>query len=215
MTLSHSSSPFNSPVPSPAEALNDCVTNGAILYPEEIEAVVNMVEIKAFKKGSLLLQEGQYPQACYHNVQGCVRQFYLKGGEEKTAFFYLEDQSISCTNSAVPGGPVNYYLECTEDTLVAVMSHEKEEELFRRFPRLERLCRIDLERQIGVYQQLLATYMTTSPEERYLNLLRDRPQLLERVPQYQLASYLGVKPESLSRIRKRILQKKLETVVPR
>lgn len=207
MTLQHGTSPLTTPVPSPAEALNDCVTNGSILYPEEIEAVVSLVEIKSFKKGSFLLQEGQYPQACYHNIQGCVRQFYLRGGEEKTTFFYLENQSISSAGSVVSGAPVNYYLECTEDTLVAVMSHEKEEALFSRFPRLERLCRLDLERQVATYQQLLATYMITSPEERYLNLLRDQPQLLERVPQYQLASYLGVKPESLSRIRKRILRR--------
>lgn len=207
MTLQHGTSPLTAPIPSPAEALNDCVTNGSVLRPDEIEAVINMVEIKSFEKGSFLLQAGQYPQACYHNIRGCVRQFYLKGGEERTTFFYLEDQSISAASGAISGTPVNYYLECTEDTVVAVMSHEKEEELFSRFPRLERLCRIDLERQIASYQQLLATYMITSPEERYLNLLRDQPQLLERVPQYQLASYLGVKPESLSRIRKRILRR--------
>lgn len=207
MTLQHGSSPLQPTLPSPAEALHECVANESFLRPDEIEAIISMVEIRPFRKGSFLLQEGQYPKACYHNIKGCVRQFYLKGGEEKTTFFYLENQSISSASSTLAGAPVNYYLECTEDTLMAVMSHEKEEELFSRFPRLEKLCRYGLERQVAWYQQLLATYMTTSPEERYLNLLRDQPQLLDRVPQYQLASYLGVKPESLSRIRKRILQK--------
>ncbi|NRB47769.1 MAG: Crp/Fnr family transcriptional regulator [Saprospiraceae bacterium] len=173
-----------------------------------MQAVLNMVEIKRFEKGSLLLQEGQYAKACYYNVQGCVRQFYLKGGEEKTTFFYTEEQSISSLNSTIADTPVDYYLECTEDTILAVMSHEKEEELYSRFPRFESLCRQGLERQIAVYHNLLTSYMTSSPEERYLQLIRERPKLIHRVPQYQLASYLGVKPESLSRIRKRILTKK-------
>lgn len=173
-----------------------------------MQAVLDLVEIKRFEKGSLLLQEGQYAKECYYNVQGCIRQFYLKKGEEKTTFFYLEEQSVSSINSTIADTPVDYYLECTEDTILAVMSHEKEEELYSRFPRFETLCRQGLERQIAEYHHMLMAYMTSSPEERYLNLLRDRPQLLDRVPQYQLASYLGVKPESLSRIRRRILTRK-------
>ncbi len=208
MTASHNTYLYNSAIPTAEEALHDCVTGEIFLKPEEMQAVLNMVEIKRFEKGSLLLQEGQYAKACYYNVQGCVRQFYLKGGEEKTTFFYTEEQSISSLNSTIADTPVDYYLECTEDTILAVMSHEKEEELYSRFPRFESLCRQGLERQIAVYHNLLTSYMTSSPEERYLQLIRERPKLIHRVPQYQLASYLGVKPESLSRIRKRILTKK-------
>lgn len=208
MTASHNTYLYNSSIPTAEEALHDCVTGEIFLRPEEMQAVLDMVEIKRYQKGTLLLQEGQYAKECYYNVQGCIRQFYLKKGEEKTTFFYLEDQSVSSLNSTIADTPVDYYLECTEDTILAVMSHEKEEELYSRFPRFETLCRQGLERQIAMYHNMLTAYMTSSPEERYLNLLRDRPQLLDRVPQYQLASYLGVKPESLSRIRKRILTKK-------
>lgn len=208
MTASHNTYLYSSSVPTAEEALHDCVSGEIFLKPEEMQAVLGLVEIKRFEKGSLLLQEGQYAKECYYNVQGCIRQFYLKKGEEKTTFFYLEDQSVSSLNSTIADKPVDYYLECTEDTILAVMSHEKEEELYSRFPRFETLCRQGLERQIAVYHNMLMAYMTSSPEERYLNLLRDRPQLLDRVPQYQLASYLGVKPESLSRIRKRILTRK-------
>lgn len=208
MTASHNTYLYNSSIPTAEEALHDCITSEIFLKPDEMQAVLDMVEIKHYEKGSLLLQEGQYAKACYYNVQGCVRQFYLKGGEEKTTFFYLEDQSVSSVTSTMADTPVDYYLECTEDTILAVMSHEKEEELYRRFPRFETLCRQGLERQIAMYHNMLTAYIISSPEERYLNLLRERPQLIERVPQYQLASYLGVKPESLSRIRKRILTRK-------
>ena len=76
--------------------------------------------------------------------------------------------------------------------------------MYRLFPRIESLCRIETEKKLGQFRELMAFYLASSPEERYLNLLNTRPNLLTRVPQYQLASYLGVKPESLSRIRGRI-----------
>ena len=76
--------------------------------------------------------------------------------------------------------------------------------IFDRFPIFESLSRMDTEKRLCQYQKMLANYIITTPEERYQNLLQFRPNLLSRVPQYQLASYLGITPESLSRIRKRI-----------
>ncbi len=72
---------------------------------------------------------------------------------------------------------------------------------------MESLCRVSSESNHGRAQEMMASYITKSPEQRYLNLLETRPDLVTRVPQYQLASYLGVKPESLSRIRKRLAMK--------
>lgn len=84
---------------------------------------------------------------------------------------------------------------------------EEEQRMFERIPKLESICRVETEKKLGEYQEQLASFITSTPEERYLNLMNTRPQLINRVPQYQLASYLGIKPESLSRIQKRILQK--------
>jgi CRP-like cAMP-binding protein len=64
-----------------------------------------------------------------------------------------------------------------------------------------------LEKIFAEQQQLVASYLTDTPEQRYLKLLKSRPDLFQRIPQYQIASYIGVKPESLSRIRKRIMHK--------
>lgn len=183
-----------------------CMSYGG-LRDKEIETVLDLVSIKTYKKGTLLLREGEVSTKCYFNFKGGVRQYYLKDGEEKTTFFYLENQSITSSTSTALQIPAKHYLECIEDTTLAVMTHEKEEELYRRFPRLESLCRVEMERRLGQYQEMLANYMITTPEERYLNVLKYQPALLSRVPQYQLASYLGIKPESLSRIRKRILLK--------
>jgi CRP-like cAMP-binding protein len=78
---------------------------------------------------------------------------------------------------------------------------------FQKFPHLEPASRMAVEEELGKSQDRLSNYIINSPEERYLQLLKTRPELLERVPQYQLASYLGVTPESLSRIRSRIMGK--------
>jgi CRP-like cAMP-binding protein len=96
------------------------------------------------------------------------------------------------------------YLECIEDCTLGLIPYEIEKELLSNFPRLETFARINLEQELVNYQEMLATYIISNPEQRYVNLLNRNAQLLQRVPLYQLASYIGVKPESLSRIRSRI-----------
>lgn len=174
---------------------------------EDIDAAVELITIKTLKKGEHLLREGEVSAKSYSIVSGCVRQYYLVNGEEKTTFFYTEGQSIFSPNSNTQRIPVKYYLSCVEYTTLSVISLENQKEMYSRFPVLESMSRLSLQEELHNYQEMLATYITTSPEERYLNLLKFRPELLNRVPQYQLASYLGVTPESLSRIRKRILLK--------
>jgi DNA-binding MarR family transcriptional regulator len=76
--------------------------------------------------------------------------------------------------------------------------------VFEKFPRFQTLCLLLSEELLAKNQATLDEFKTSSPEERYLNLLRTRPDVVQRVPQHQLASYLGITPQSLSRIRKRI-----------
>jgi hypothetical protein len=82
-----------------------------------------------------------------------------------------------------------------------------EAEVFQKFPRFESLCRLLSEQLLDRKQRSFDEFRTSSPEERYLNLLRSRPDLPQRVPQHQLASYLGITPQSLSRMRARIFEK--------
>lgn len=171
----------------------------------DVAAVSELIEIRTVPKGRYLVREGETAGACYFVLKGCVRQYYLVDGEEKTTFFYTEGHSIFSLRGPSAGKASNHYLACVEDTTLTVLTLEKEREMYSRFPELESMSRISLQEELSNYQEMLATYITTSPEERYLNLLESRPDLLNRVPQYQLASYLGVKPESLSRIRRRII----------
>jgi CRP-like cAMP-binding protein len=201
--------------PRPCHSLDQCtdklIQNLRFYTPlqtEEVLRIVAEVPIKTLKKGSLLLREGQIPQACYYVFKGCVREYYLVDGEEKTSEFYLEGDSISDDLGKIERRPSRKYWECLEDTTLSVFTQGQEEKMFRLFPFMETLCRIETEKKFGQFRELMAFYLASNPEERYLNLLQTRPNLLTRVPQYQLASYLGVKPESLSRIRGRLQSSK-------
>jgi CRP-like cAMP-binding protein len=177
------------------------------LNDEERKAFMEYIPIKSFKKGDILLREGQVSRDSYFIIKGCIRKYYIIDGEERTTEFYVEDESVASIRSYKNKTPANHFFECVEDSRLAVLNYEKEQELFKRVPKYEALCRMSIESDFGKQQEALAKFITSSPEARYKNLLETRPDLLQRVPQYHLASYLGVKPESLSRIRKRLAKK--------
>lgn len=170
------------------------------LTEEEQQFIDSLQEKLFFPKGTIILSEGQIISRSFHVLSGCVRKFYLKDGEEKTSDFFIEHDSTS----GVVGEKSKFFLDCIEDTTVNSVSGDQEKILYEKFPRFQSVCRISTEKKLHEYQEKFSTFISSSPEERYLQLLETRPYLLNRVPQYQLASYLGVKPESLSRIRKRL-----------
>jgi CRP-like cAMP-binding protein len=184
----------------------DYISNFSDLNPAETKAILSSIKIRNFKKGAILLKAGQFANNCYFVLKGCVRQYYLIDGEEKTINFFTEGQPVSINNEGkLNKTPAKFYLSCLEDCTLTVGTPEDEALLFQKFPLFESICRLAVEDQLGKSQDSFAAFMTKSPEERYLNLLEMRPELLDRVPQYHLASFLGVTPESLSRIRKRIM----------
>lgn len=178
------------------------------LSEEEIEAIVETMTIKQFKKGDILLKEGQISTEAYFVLEGCVRQFYLVDGEERTSNFFTEEQWVISMQSFGQQKPSNHYLDCCMDSSLVVGNREKEENLYKRFPKFETVSRKVMEKVFAEQQEIMSTYTTDTAEQRYLKLLKSRPDLSQKIPQYQIASYVGVKPESLSRIRKRLLGKK-------
>lgn len=178
------------------------------LTPDETLAIERSFPMKTFPKGTYLLKEGQIAKDAYFVVSGCVRSYELLDGEEKTLDFFTENQSAANFLSLANGKPSSLNFVCSEETTVAIINGEKEKELYKAFPRFETFCRTGMEQMIGKQQEEISKFLKLNPEERYQNLLKERPNLMNRVPQYQLASYLGIKPETLSRIRKRIIGKK-------
>jgi len=185
--------------------INEFEPDNLGLSEEEQKFVNELQGQTSYSKGDIILSEGQITNMCFHIVEGCVRKYYLKDGEEKTTDFYIENDSISTKPSGTKQIKSKYYLECVEDTVVTTITSQQEELLYTKFPRFQGMCRISTEHLLDKYQEKFSKFISSSPEERYLHLQETRPDLLNRVPQYQLASYLGIKPESLSRIRKRLM----------
>lgn len=177
------------------------------LDDEERIAIGEKIVVREYKKGDILVSEDEIPAECYFVLQGCVRQYYLIDGEEKTTAFFTERQAVAATNF-VEQTPSKYYLACVENAKLIVGSIYQDEEMYTQFPKLITITRAMIEQDYNNTREDFAAFITSSPEKRYLDLLDTRPDLINRVPQHQIASYLGVTPESLSRIRKRIVTKK-------
>jgi len=177
------------------------------LTKEEADAIAATMNIQTFPKGHVLLRQGEISYEAYFVLNGCVRQYYLSEGEERTVNFFSENQWVISMTSFAGQQPSNHFMECCEETTLVVGNREKEEDLYRNFPRLETISRKVMERVFAEQQELTGAYFTDSPEQRYIKLRDSRPDLVQRLPQYLLASYIGIQPESLSRIRKRLAGK--------
>ena len=162
---------------------------------------------KSYKKGDVLLKEGQFSDESYFILKGCLRSFYLVNGDEKTTEFYTELEGVN-PQCAVDKKASKYYIACVEDSILSIGNPEMEAIMFEKFPKFEILFRKLSTELIVKHQISVDDYRTSSPEQRYLKLQESRPDLIQRIPQYQLASFLGMKPQSLSRIKARILKKK-------
>lgn len=174
------------------------------LSKEEADAIAESMQTKKFKKSDFLVKEGQFSTKTYFILEGCVREYVLNDGEEKTTNFITEEQWAISLNSFAPQKAAGYNWICVEYTWVVEGDEQQGQALFKRFPRLETISRTIMEAAFTKQKESLTSYYTDSPEQRYMKLMKSRPGLFERIPQYHLASYIGVKPESLSRIRKRI-----------
>lgn len=188
------------------DLLFDFISKYISLTEDEKNAIVSLDIFRSEKKGTVLLKEGQKSKDGYFVLKGCIRTYYIIDGVEKTTAFYTEMEGLTphCVINKVPS---EYFISCTEDTILTVANPDMEAEIFSKFPKFETLCRILTEELLAKQQINFDEFKTSSPEQRYLNLLQKRPDLIQRVPQHQLASYLGIKPQSLSRLRARILEK--------
>jgi CRP-like cAMP-binding protein len=182
------------------------ISKYVILDNEEKNMLLSLNLFHSFKKGTVLLKEGQKSQEEYFVLKGCIRKYYIIDGEEKTTAFFTEMEGLlpHCVTSKTPS---EYFISCVEDTILTVTNPDMGVEVNSKFPKFEIMCRILSEELLAKQQINFDEFKTSSPEQRYLNLLQKRPDLIQRVPQHQLASYLGIKPQSLSRLRARIMEK--------
>ena len=182
------------------------ISNYMTLTDELKQIIDEITVVRNYDKGAILLREGQMANDKFIVSKGCIRSYVIDDGEEKTLEFYTEGQSVMPTNYD-NGVPSIHYLDCIEDTVAYVSNSKHEKEMMHKFPQLESICNMMYkmsDKVLSDCQLSFTDYRTTSAKDRYLKLFKERPDLIQRVPQYMLASYLGVKPETLSRIRRRL-----------
>lgn len=188
------------------DLLFDFISRYISLTDEEKETLISLDIFKSIKKGDVILSEGQTSNKGFFVLKGCLRVYYVVDGEEKTTAFYTEMEGVT-PNCVLTKLPSEYYITASEDSIITVSTPEMEIEVFEKFPKFEKLCRLLSEELLMKQQVDFDEFKTSSPEKRYLNLMEKRPDLIQRIPQHQLASFIGVKPQSLSRLRSRILKK--------
>jgi len=177
------------------------------LNEDEMEFVRQVLSVKQLKKGEFLLREGKISSSFYFNLSGIIRLFYTRDIRELTAYFYEENTFISAYESFVHQTPAKLNLQTVEDTEVVEITAEAAQNLLALSPKFDALARIAMEHELIAHQKIIEALLTLKPEERYLQILNDSPSIIQRIPQHQIAAFIGIHPESLSRIKKRFQSK--------
>ena len=171
---------------------------------EILEEQMQYYQMLKLKKGDTLIIPGQLVHYFYYVAVGCIYYYKFDEGEQKVLEFYTEDVFFTDLPAYVKGTPSNYYLQASEDTLVYAIKKTDAENSFNKSHQLERFGRLSMQEAfIKIFTRVERRNSRTN-EERYIRLLKKRPDLFQRVPQYLIASYLGLTPVGLSKLRKRL-----------
>ncbi len=173
----------------------------------ELTIVMKHFETKTFKKKTNILKAGKTAKEVYFILSGCIRLFYEKDGEDISAYFFTEKRFAGAYDSFISQKPSRLSIETLEDCEVLSISHEALQKLFNELPKMNEFVRKVLEERFVTLHDLFTSQILDSPEERYLKLQKERPELFNRIPQHQIATFLGITPVSLSRIRNRVMKK--------
>lgn len=171
---------------------------------EADEAIIlSAFEPVSIKKKKDLLVAGQSCHYLYFITQGCLRSFYIDSkGAEHIYQIRMDNNWISDLESFFSQHPSKYNIETLEDSTLLRISHERMEQLLIEIPRLERYFRILFQKAYVNALNRLKSTMWETAMDRYNDMLKEHPEVFQRVPLVYIASYLGITPESLSRIRK-------------
>ncbi len=178
------------------------------LDKSEQEYFVSKLQVKKYKKKEMVLQEGQVCKYAYFINSGCLRYYYNVEGQENTAQFFFENGWYTDYESFLSDRPSRQNIETLEKSELLLLSAKNLQQLYIEIPKFERFGRLMAENAFLGIRQRSEMLENQTAEERYLTLMKERPKVFERIPQHYIASYLGIKPPSLSRIRKRISDKK-------
>ena len=164
--------------------------------------------LRNIKRKTYFLREGDLGFEQAFIISGTMRVFYIDGkAQEHVLYFGFKDWWIGDLASFELRSASQLNVQALEDTWLLAFTQDGIDEIFQHIPQMERLFRIMAQRTLAVLQKRLFLTVSSSAEERYIALIERHPSIEQLVPQHQIASYLGILPESLSRMKKQRIQK--------
>ena len=154
---------------------------------------------------TVLLREGEKAQNVYFVEKGCLRMWFNSNGNEITSQFFMEGKVVASTESLLKGTPSDFTMETIEPSTLYVMPRALFFELMASNAEFKEWFDGFILNRFFYYSRHLLSFLKNSPQERYNELLINNPEIIKRLPQHYIASYLGITPVSLSRIRNRKL----------
>ncbi len=190
------------------ENINNYVNNCTVLTREEITVFNSLLEYKSIPRKTILLHEGDICNFEAFINKGCIRNYYIDAnGFEVTLQFAIEDWWVSDIASFHEHTPSNMFIETLEDCELLLLSPQSKEKLLQQVPKLERVFRLLVQRNLSVLQSRLFKTITNTAQEKYLDFINRYPTIPNRVAQHYIASYLGISAEFLSKVRTKMSKK--------
>jgi CRP-like cAMP-binding protein len=175
------------------------------LSAAELEDIAGKFKNKVVKKNDYLLRQGDTCKDLVFVQKGCLRLYYIKDDMEVSVWFAFQESSAIEIYSFISGNPSNYFLQAIEDSEILYLPKTSLTSLYQQQPKMQEMMRNFWEDVILNLINRFTALQTDSAEKRYLDLL-NKPGYMETIPQKYLASFIGVTPTSLSRIRKQIVK---------
>ncbi len=172
------------------------------LSQEDVDAINSAYQTRPFKKGDFFIHQGDHIEEVAFVIEGVMRVYRTDKGKEVTLFLRDENSFVTSVTGYSTHRLSPYSVQALEDSTLLVMTSEDRATLFEESQAYQRFSLMMLERTVQDMEGRIDSQIADNAADRYLRLLQDHPSLIQRVPQYHLASYLGVTPESLSRLRK-------------
>jgi CRP-like cAMP-binding protein len=177
------------------------------LTNEEFARLAEMLEIRNFDRKQQLVKAGEVENYLNFLVKGLARMFFYKGRTEIITHIARENEMIGSSASFLSGSPSFYFIEALEPSTFLSISKQRLEVLYQESPRMERLGRLMTTHFFLQKEAWQLESLRLNTRERFIRFVQDNPDLMQRVPQKYLASYLNMKPETFSRL-KHLLKKK-------
>ncbi|GAL85720.1 transcriptional regulator,crp/fnr family [Sporocytophaga myxococcoides] len=188
----------------PISSLLKYISKTVSLSEEDIKVLMRVFNYDIFKKGSLLEAENSVAQNLYFIKSGFARIYHFEDGNEITTSIGTPNSLITSFESFLKGTPSSSNLKCITDCEMLYISRVDYDRIFVEIPSWEKFCRFNYEKIIANNFQRSNDLISLPAEKRYHKLVQSHPEIIQNVPIQYIASYIGIKPESLSRIRKKI-----------